>query len=75
MLGVALFGIFFTPAFYAVIRRLTGRGMAASVPTCVPVWADCPAAGPPGEGAGQPAAATPAFSATAIQSKPRDHEV
>jgi hypothetical protein len=29
MLGVTLFGIFFTPVFYVVIRWLTSRGKAA----------------------------------------------
>ncbi len=30
MLGVTLFGIFFTPVFYLVIRRFSGRNAAAS---------------------------------------------
>ena len=32
MLGVTIFGIFFTPVFYVVIRRFTGRGAAAARP-------------------------------------------
>src|SRR5207253_6185614 len=28
MLGVTVFGIFFTPVFYSVIRRFTARGVA-----------------------------------------------
>jgi hypothetical protein len=30
MLSVTLFGIFFTPVLYVVIRRLTGRKKAAA---------------------------------------------
>ena len=29
MIGVTLFGLIFTPVFYVVIRRLTGRSLAA----------------------------------------------
>jgi multidrug efflux pump len=29
MIGVTLFGLIFTPVFYVVIRRLTGRTLAA----------------------------------------------
>src|SRR5262249_6272135 len=32
MLGVTIFGIFFTPVFYVVIRWLAGRGTAAAGP-------------------------------------------
>jgi multidrug efflux pump len=32
MLGVTIFGIFFTPVFYVVIRWLAGRGKAGSAP-------------------------------------------
>jgi hypothetical protein len=32
MLGVTLFGIFFTPVFYLVIRWFTGKGAAAAAP-------------------------------------------
>ena len=32
MLGVTVFGIFFTPVFYVVVRRLTGQGAAGAVP-------------------------------------------
>ena len=40
MLGVTLFGIFFTPVFYVVVRWLTARGKQASPPTTrVPVEA------------------------------------
>jgi multidrug efflux pump len=35
MLGVTIFGIFFTPVFYVVIRWFTGKGKAGAVP--VPV--------------------------------------
>jgi multidrug efflux pump len=28
MIGVTLFGLIFTPVFYVVIRRLTGRSLA-----------------------------------------------
>jgi multidrug efflux pump len=28
MIGVTLFGLIFTPVFYVVIRRLSGRSMA-----------------------------------------------
>jgi multidrug efflux pump len=29
MIGVTLFGLIFTPVFYVVIRRLTGRSLVA----------------------------------------------
>jgi multidrug efflux pump len=73
MLGVTLFGIFFTRVFYVVIRWLTGPGKAAPLPTLVSVGADGTAALPSGDGAGEPAATTPAVSATAIQAKPGHH--
>jgi multidrug efflux pump subunit AcrB len=36
MLGVTLFGIFFTPVFYVVIRWLTARGKSARPPHAPP---------------------------------------
>src|SRR5262249_38520414 len=33
MLGVTLFGVFFTPVFYVVVRWFTERGRAAAQPT------------------------------------------
>jgi hypothetical protein len=36
MLGVTLFGIFFTPVFYVVIRWLTARGESAPPPHAPP---------------------------------------
>jgi hypothetical protein len=32
MLGVTVFGIFFTPVFYAVLERLRDRGQTVPVP-------------------------------------------
>jgi len=29
MIGVTLFGLVFTPVFYVVVRRLTGRALVA----------------------------------------------
>ncbi|HEX4592532.1 MAG TPA: efflux RND transporter permease subunit, partial [Gemmataceae bacterium] len=52
MIGVTLFGIFLTPVFFYVIRRLTGRGPAAPV-------AEMPSVAVPlhdGDGHGQPPA-------------------
>ncbi len=36
MLGVTLFGLFFTPVFYVVVRRLAGGKPAAAKPVAVP---------------------------------------
>jgi multidrug efflux pump subunit AcrB len=39
MIGVTLFGLIFTPVFYIVIRRLTGRALVArgsTAPTAAP---------------------------------------
>jgi hypothetical protein len=48
MLGVTLFGIFFTPVFYVVVRWLTGRSGPAPLPHGKPelVAADGPLPGP-----------------------------
>ena len=37
MLGVTIFGIFFTPVFYVVIRWLTERSVKTTSPTCRPI--------------------------------------
>ena len=38
MIGVTLFGLIFTPVFYVVIRRLSGRSLAArgAMPAAAP---------------------------------------
>jgi len=43
MLGVTIFGIFFTPVFYVVIRWFTGRTAAAPGPDARKVLAEGPA--------------------------------
>jgi hypothetical protein len=43
MLGVTIFGIFFTPVFYVVIRWLAGRAVAAPGPDARKVVATSPA--------------------------------
>jgi len=36
MLGVTFFGVFYTPVFYTVIRKLTGRNVMVPKQTAVP---------------------------------------
>jgi hypothetical protein len=64
MLGVTVFGIFFTPVFYVVIRWLTSLGRAAPEAPLAVEAADAP----PGDGA--PASHD---GATGIQREPRPH--
>jgi multidrug efflux pump len=42
MLGVTIFGIFFTPVFYVVIRWFSGRGPTVAKPATTPELAKVP---------------------------------
>jgi hypothetical protein len=39
MIGVTLFGLIFTPIFYVVLRRLSGRPIAGGAPGVSPAQA------------------------------------
>jgi hypothetical protein len=39
MIGVTLFGLVFTPVFYVVLRRLSGRPIARTAPGVSPAQA------------------------------------
>jgi multidrug efflux pump len=68
MLGVTIFGIFFTPVFYVVIRWFAGRGTAAAGPFAAP---DAEKAAAVGAAAGDgPLTATPGITTVAQTETP-----
>jgi multidrug efflux pump len=64
MLGVTLFGIFFTPVFYVVVRWFTERGSAKGHPTPAAAHAGSAPALPDGNGAHDASPATKTGAAT-----------